>query len=171
MSASSPLLSNSDSNSSRKPATTNNKAAAPSAQAKGFLTLLGVSRIAFGLGCLLAPSLTLGILGVSTLSPEAALVARMFGGREIVIGEGLLLAERSAESARRVAADTKAQFAAGEEVRRAVWLNVATDSMDALAIIAAFLHGSLVDGVVLAKLFGGALFMLSTGLETAWLYP
>ena len=166
MSASSLLLSNSDS--SRKPATTNNKAAAPSALAKGLLTLLGVSRIAFGVGCLLAPSLTLGILGVLTLSPEAALVARMFGGREIVIGEGLLLAERSAESAR---ADTKAQLAAGEEVRRAVWLNVAMDSMDALAIIATFLHGSLVDGVVLAKLFGGALFMLSTGLETAWLYP
>ncbi|KAK4119450.1 hypothetical protein N657DRAFT_650100 [Parathielavia appendiculata] len=173
MSASSPLLSNSG-DSSRNPARANHtNAAAPSPLAKGLLTFLGVGRVVFGAGCLLAPALTLSILGVSTLSAEAALITRMFGAREIVIGKGLLLAERSAGFARRgnTAADTGVQFASREGVCRAIWVGVAADGLDALALVATFAMGSSVDGIAIARMLGAALIMVVTGLETAWLYP
>ncbi|KAK4122129.1 hypothetical protein N657DRAFT_646794 [Parathielavia appendiculata] len=104
-------------------------------------------------------------------------MTRFFGVREM--GGWLLLAERSAESARRRSSGAvaypsaaTAQLVRGEqEVRRAIWLNVATDSMDALTLAAVFMQGSLMDGVVLVKILGAALVMVAAVLETAWAYP
>ncbi|KAK0705484.1 hypothetical protein B0H67DRAFT_384904 [Lasiosphaeris hirsuta] len=138
----------------------------PTPFAKALLSILGISRSLFGVGLLLAPSLALGPLGITGLSAEAAVVTRMFGVREITIGSTLLLAERSAASKRGIPV---AHQAGREEVRRNIWLNVATDGMDLVFLACLFASGT-VSGDVLARTAVGAVAMLVLGVETAWLY-
>ncbi|KAK0657744.1 hypothetical protein B0T16DRAFT_453178 [Cercophora newfieldiana] len=161
MSASSPLLS-SGSNNSAKPKTIR----APSPLAKTLVNIVGITRAAFGVGCLLAPSYALQIVGItSALSPEASVVTRMFGVREIIVGEALLLAERSAAAKR----GTDAQEAGHEEVKRSIWLNVATDSLDIAALGFAFAQGIL-DNMTFGRLTLTAVLYAGMGLEAALLY-
>ena len=89
----------------------------------------------------------------------------MFGVREIIVGEWLLLAERSATAKR----GTAAQDAGSEEVKRAIWLNVATDSLDLVAVGLAFAQG-LLGGVTAAKMTGTAVVYAVMGAEAGWLW-
>ncbi|KAK4443186.1 hypothetical protein QBC34DRAFT_417532 [Podospora aff. communis PSN243] len=161
MSASSPLLNNSGANTN--PA---KSSSAPSPLAKTLLNIVGITRAAFGVGCLIAPSFALQIVGLSSsLSAEASIITRMFGVREIIVGEALLLADRSAKAKR----GTAAQEAGHEEVKRAIWLNIATDSLDVVALAFALAQGVL-DKVTIGKMTVTALLYAGMGLETAWLY-
>ncbi|KAK0631477.1 hypothetical protein B0T14DRAFT_501776 [Immersiella caudata] len=160
MSASSPLL---NANTSTNPAKTT---AAPSPLAKTLLNIIGITRAAFGVGCLLAPTFALQIVGISSpLSAEASIITRMFGVREIIVGEALLLADRSAKAKR----GTAAQEAGHEEVKRAIWLNVVTDALDVVALGFALAQGVL-DTATIGKMTVTALLYVGMGLETAWLY-
>ncbi|KAK5659607.1 hypothetical protein OQA88_811 [Cercophora sp. LCS_1] len=157
MADSTPLLNNGNTPATKKQ---------PTPLAKTLLSIIGITRAAFGVGCLLAPSFALKIVGVNAaLSPEASILTRMFGVREIVVGETLLLAERSASAKR----GTVAQVAGDEEVRRAIWLNVATDSLDVVALGFAFAQGIL-ETATIGQLVGTAVLYAGAGLGTAWLY-
>ncbi|KAK3325006.1 hypothetical protein B0H66DRAFT_547227 [Apodospora peruviana] len=136
----------------------------PSTIAKSLLTLVGSVRAVFGIGCLTVPSLAIQFIGLkpTSFSPEASLIVRQFGVREIVVGGFLLYAERK----RRAASPTNG----GDEVRRAIWWNVATDALDAVALVIAYGVGSLQGGAVFNKMLGTALVMVFLGVETAVLY-
>lgn len=139
------------------------RGAKPTSFAQGLLTTVGGLRVLFGLGCLAAPALALGFIGLqpAVFSPQASLIVRQFGVREIVIGGFLVHAEQKRRSA---------GGGGGAEIRRAIWWNVATDALDAVAIVAAHAQGSLDGGVVFWKMVGTALVMVAAGVETGWLY-
>ncbi|KAK1749542.1 hypothetical protein QBC47DRAFT_395637 [Echria macrotheca] len=139
---------------------------APSPLAKTLVNVIGITRAAFGVGCLLAPSYALKIVGLtSALSPEASIITRMFGVREIIVGEALLLAERSAAAKR----GTAEEEAGHEEVTRSIWLNVATDSLDVVALAFGFAQGSL-DTLATWKMVLTAVLYAGMGLEASLLY-
>lgn len=58
----------------------------------------------------------------------------------------------------------------GGEVRRAIWWNVATDALDAVALLVAYAQGSMEGGMVFGKMLGTALVMVVVGVETGWFY-
>jgi len=89
----------------------------------------------------------------------------MFGVREIIVGELLLLAERSASSKR----GTAAQDAGDGEVKRAIWLNVGTDGLDILAVGLALGQGVL-DWGTAGRLGGTAVLYAGMGVGLKWLY-
>lgn len=134
----------------------------PSRFTRGLVTFIGISRTIAGVGCLLAPSMTAKIFGFSTLSPEAALLARMFGAREIVIGEGLLLAEWTSQG-------RPHPKAAHQQVARAIWANVAIDGLDIVAVLLTLAVG-VADGVPVGKMAATAGLFVVLGLEAAWMY-
>jgi hypothetical protein len=103
--------------------------------------------------------------GFSTMSPEAALMARMFGAREIVIGEGLLLAERCESTSH----GTPHSQAAHQQVVRAIWANIATDGLDIVAVLLALVIG-MTDGVPVGKMVITAGLFVVLGLEAAWMH-
>lgn len=137
----------------------------PSRITRGLITFIGISRTLTGLGCLLVPTMTAKAFGFSTLSPEAALIARMFGAREIVIGEGLLLAERCESTSH----GTPHLQAAHQQVTRAIWANIATDGLDIVALLLT-LSAGMADGVPVGKMTVTAGLFVALGLEAAWMY-
>lgn len=144
---------------------------APSPLAKALLTFIGTTRAAFGIGCLVAPELAFQIVGLSSpLSAEASLIARQFGVREIVVGAGLLAAERQHTTA--TATATSGTPGQGAGLKRAVWLSAATDGLDlvALALAFAFSQEGVLDTATLAKMAGTAALYAAAGLQTAWWY-
>lgn len=157
---------------SSTPLSHNNQAMAnlnPSSLAKGLLTFVGLSRALFGVGCVVSPALGMKFLGLSNMSTDAAILCRMFGVREIIVGGFLVLAERGRQAIARRGSTVAQQSAAADEVRRAIWWNVATDGLDAVAIVISFGQDSL-DGPVFAKMVTTALVYFAAGLQTAWLY-
>lgn len=129
---------------------------------RGLITVIGVSRTLAGLGCLLAPAVTAKAFGFSTLSPEAALLTRMLGAREIVIGEGLLLAESASHG-------TPHLQAARQQVARGIWANIATDGLDIAAVLLTLVVG-MADGVPVGKMAATAGLFVVLGLEAVWMY-
>jgi len=159
MSVSSPLLNTNINPTTKAPS-------GPSPLAKTILSLMGFTRAAFGLTCLLVPTFALPLLGLtSPLSPAGSIITRMFGVREIIVGELLLLAERSASSKR----GTAAQDSGDGEVKRAIWLNVGTDGLDILAVGLALGQGML-DWGTAGRLGGTAVLYAGMGVGLRWLY-
>ncbi|KAK1830669.1 hypothetical protein QBC39DRAFT_353597 [Podospora conica] len=142
-----------------------NTAPQSSRLARGLVTFIGVSRTLAGVGCLLAPSMTATLFGFSTLSPEAALLARMFGAREIVIGEGLLLAERHQSTSH----GTPQMHAAHQQLVRAIWANIAKDGLDILAVLVTLGLG-MADEVPVGKMAATAGLFVGLGLGAVWMY-
>jgi hypothetical protein len=93
----------------------------------------------------------------------------MFGVREIVVGGFLLIAERGRQATAKRGGTVAQQGAGDDEVRRAIWWNVATDGLDAAAIAVSFAQDSL-EGPVFAKMLTTALVYFAAGLQTAWFY-
>ncbi|KAK0717565.1 hypothetical protein B0T26DRAFT_299349 [Lasiosphaeria miniovina] len=145
---------------------------APSPLAKALLTFIGTTRTAFGIGCLIAPELAFQVAGLSSpLSAEASLIARQFGVREIVVGAGLVLAERQHATSAAVGGGGGGQ---GDDtgLKRAIWLSAATDGLDLIALAFAFALSKegVLDGATLAKMAGTAALYAAAGLQTAWWY-
>jgi hypothetical protein len=148
--SSSPLLKNN---------TTGTAASKPSILGRGLVSLIGISRTVAGVGCLLAPTVTAKVFGFSSLSPEAALLTRMFGVREIVIGEGLLLAERYSST----------EAHAQQQVKRATWANVATDGLDLAAVLLTLWFG-VAEGLPLGMMSAMAGLFVGLGFGAVWAY-
>ena len=144
---------------------TRDAAPKPSLLAKSLVSFIGISRTVAGIGCLLAPMATAKILGFSTLSPEAALLTRMFGVREIVIGEGLLLAEKLVSTQRESAHSQPAQ----QQLSRAIWGNVLTDGLDIVAVLLTMGFG-VAEGLPLRIMSAIAGLFVVMGFEAAWVY-
>ncbi|KAK5662365.1 hypothetical protein OQA88_8275 [Cercophora sp. LCS_1] len=132
--------------------------ATPSPFAKGLLTFVGLIRAVYGVGCILAPALAVKFIGIANLSPEASILCRLFGVRDIVIGWLLLLAHAK-----------RTPISGDGEVRRAIWWNIVMDGLDALTLGLAFAQGDLEAGLF-GKMVGGSLLDLGMGLALAWSY-
>jgi hypothetical protein len=113
--------------------------------AKNTITALGAIRAIAGAGLLIAPQF-IGKLFHVPVTAQSALLARAVGTRDLVLGELLLTADRSAK-------DTK-------EMKRALWAGLATDALDIGATVFALASGHLTRTG--AGLFGGgaAAFLL-----------
>src|ERR1700761_6000400 len=83
-------------NPSNKPSTTDNSP--PPKPLSSFITTeitaLGLLRIVAGGACLLAPTLTGRIFHIP-IGPQSIILVRMFGIRDVVLGELLLTADKS----------------------------------------------------------------------------
>jgi hypothetical protein len=111
-------------------------------------TVSGAGRVAIGLGLAVAPRLALGALGFSDRGPAAVAVARIAGGRDIVLGAATLLALGDAE-----------------RLRAASLANAAVDAGDALTFASALASGD--DSVRDAGIRGLAAAVPAT-LAGAW---
>ncbi|KAK0713360.1 hypothetical protein B0T26DRAFT_717252 [Lasiosphaeria miniovina] len=142
---------------------------APSPLARTLLTFIGTTRAAFGICCLVAPELAFQIVGLSSpLSGAASLIARQFGVREIVIGAGLVVAERQHTTS--IAAGQGDRDSRG--LKRAIWLSAATDGLDlvALGLAFAFAEEGVLDTPMLCKMAETAALYAIAGLQIAWWY-
>jgi hypothetical protein len=88
------------------------------------INALAFGRISLGLACLVAPTFTLGLLKLP-IPANMTLIPRMFGGREIVVGEWTRSAKEDdkdgAEGGRR-------------ELTRGMRLNTLVDALDFAAV-------------------------------------
>lgn len=125
--------------------------AAASRLVTGCVTALGVLRIGVGAACIIAPQFTCNLFRLPA-SPQIALVTRLTGVRDIVLGELLLTANRSGEDKH-------------HELKRTLWANVATDVVDVGSCAVALYTGAV--GRTAAGLFGGgAVLFVLLGVES-----
>ena len=122
----------------RNPGTAAPEAASGERAARGIGTAMALGRIAIGLGLAVAPAPALRALGFRRSSPATTVVARIAGGRDIVLGAVTLLSRDDPE---RLAAASLA--------------NAAVDAGDALTFAAALrgeeeLHPAALRGVAAA---------------------
>jgi uncharacterized protein DUF4267 len=94
--------------------------------AKGVGLASGAGRLAIGIGLFAAPAIALRGLGFGAPDPKTLAVARIAGGRDLVMGVETLVA---------VAAEDP------ERLRRATLYNAIADTGDALAFAAALASG------------------------------
>jgi hypothetical protein len=94
--------------------------------AKAFSLASGLGRLAIGAGLFSAPRFALRTLGFSDATDATVAVARIAGGRDLVMG-----------------AETLAALAAGDRdrLRRANFLNAGADTGDAVTFAAAYRAG------------------------------
>lgn len=69
-------------------------------------------------------------------------MARLFGGREVVLGELLITAE-----------DKNSPTGGRREIKRALWANIGADTIDVCSVIFAVATGTM--GKIPGVLFGG----------------
>ncbi|EUC46995.1 hypothetical protein COCMIDRAFT_3990 [Bipolaris oryzae ATCC 44560] len=79
---------------------------------------LALLRIGFGVSCLLAPRFTFGLFRIDVPAAYAVL-PRLFGGREIMLGELLL-----------TAGNNKLPDGGRREIKRALWAGIGADIID-----------------------------------------
>lgn len=113
---------------------------------------LSYMRIATGAACLIAPQLTCALFKYN-VPIGSALIVRMGGARDIVMGELLLTAE-----------DKNAPDGGRREMKRAIWTGLAADAMDVGSLVYAVAKGHV--GRPTGGIFGfGAVVFMGLG---AW---
>lgn len=112
------------------------------------ITTLAALRIVTGAASLLAPRTTGSMFGLS-ISPESAVLGRLFAVRDVVIGS--LLWTAKSENERR------------NEVKRALWANVVTDSVDVCSCLLAAADGTM-DKNAAGLVVGGAVLFIIFGV-------
>jgi hypothetical protein len=139
----------------------------------GLITTLSSLRALAGFSCILAPTFTgtLFRLPIPATSTNAVLL-RLFGVRDAVIGELLWTVRPAAASVAgertKIAADEGAGSAATaraerKELKRILWANVATDGLDLVCVAVALGRGAL-GRPAAACVGGGAATFLVMGL-------
>jgi hypothetical protein len=108
---------------------------------------------------LVSPEHSADFFGVP-LTPETTIVGRLFGGRDLVLGALLWSARANAASAVSTSIASKLSDVASKrdmtaELRRALFISIATDLMDVCSCIAGALDGR-VSGRAMGFLGGGA---------------
>ncbi|SPO03033.1 uncharacterized protein DNG_05714 [Cephalotrichum gorgonifer] len=94
---------------------------APPSTYRALARAVGAARLLFGASCLLAPAFTMSLLRIP-LAGTATTFVRVFGVRDLVLGDLLLLATSSSGDP-----DGRARRA---EVMRLLWAGVAVDLLD-----------------------------------------
>lgn len=113
---------------------------------------LAYMRIATGAACLVAPQFTCALFRLN-IPVGSALLVRMIGARDGVLGELLLTAE-----------DRNAPDGGRRELRRAIWAGMAADAIDIGSLVYAVAKGHV--GKPTGGLFGaGAIVFMGLG---AW---
>jgi hypothetical protein len=113
---------------------------------------LAYTRIAAGAACVIAPQFTCTLFKYN-VPIGSALLVRMFGARDAVIGELLLTAQ-----------DKNAPDGGRREMRRALWANIAADAFDIGSVAYAVAKGHV--GKSTGGLLGaGAMVFIGLG---AW---
>ncbi|KAF2020895.1 hypothetical protein BU24DRAFT_416557 [Aaosphaeria arxii CBS 175.79] len=118
--------------------------------ASGTLKTLSVMRIVLGASTLVAPRWTCALF-FYPLPATAGVLARLFGIREVVLGELLYTAE-----------DKTAADGGKREIKRALWANMASDAVDLGSVTFALATGTL-GRIPSAAFAGGAIFALVLG--------
>ncbi|KAF2800130.1 hypothetical protein K505DRAFT_320640 [Melanomma pulvis-pyrius CBS 109.77] len=117
-----------------------------SATSLGAIKALSILRIALGASVLIAPRWSSALFRLP-IPAEMAVIARLFGGREVVLGELLLTAQ-----------DKNSPTGGRREMKRALWANIGADSLDVCSVIFAVATGTM--GKVPGALFGGGAAVL-----------
>lgn len=97
------------------------------------VTALAVLKVAFGLGCLLAPRLTSTLLLLDPVSAQAAVVTRLYGGAVASLGYLLWVVGR---------AHARGE-ASTQVLRHVVAVNIAADAADVMSCMAGYATGAL----------------------------
>ncbi|ORY08447.1 hypothetical protein BCR34DRAFT_603533 [Clohesyomyces aquaticus] len=118
--------------------------------ASGAIKALAILRGAIGVGCLIAPHWSCALFRYP-IPASGAVITRLLGAREIVLGELLFTAE-----------DKTSHDGGRREIRRALWANMASDGIDVFSILFGVATGTMgkVPGSLLA---GGAIAFLGLG--------
>ena len=117
-----------------------------------------VLRAISGAACLFTPKLV-GELFQLSIAPQDMILARLFGVRDAVLG-GLLWTAKDA---------FRTTDATQSEIRRALWANIITDSVDLCSCLVGLIDGTM--SVPSAALVGGGAFVFAllgiVGLKSA----
>ncbi|KAL4878127.1 hypothetical protein BJY04DRAFT_221484 [Aspergillus karnatakaensis] len=126
--------------------------------------LLSLSRITVGVGFLTIPQ-HFATLFSMPFTPEAAIGCRMAGGRDIVLGSLLYLAQSSPKSSSTAVDEKKTatNLIRSNAVRTALLAGIVCDALDVLCCIWCYADGSL-PGKPAVLLGGGAGLLLDLGL-------
>ena len=105
------------------------------------IKILGIHRVALGAFCLIAPRFSCALFQFPV--PAAySIMPRLFGVRDLVLGELLLTAE-----------DKNSSGGGKREIKRALWANIGTDCVDLASIAFGVATGTF--GKTPALIFGG----------------
>lgn len=117
--------------------------------------LLAVLKVAFGLGCLLAPGLAHTALLLAPPSPQAAVVTRLYGGAVVSLGYLLWAQNRacfrppsSSSSPTSTLASSSGEgvvqrSVSVEMLKHVVAVNIAADAVDVVSCTAGYISGAL----------------------------
>ncbi|KAF2468518.1 uncharacterized protein BDR25DRAFT_344244 [Lindgomyces ingoldianus] len=121
-----------------------------SSTSSGAIRALSILRIAVGAGCLIAPRWTCALFQFP-IAASVSVMPRLFGGRDLVLGELLMTAE-----------DENAHDGGRREIKRALWAGIGTDAIDIGAIAFGVATGTVgkLPGAIFA---GGAVAFIGLG--------
>jgi hypothetical protein len=135
--------------------------ATPSPLGVGLANSLSYLRLGVGLACVAAPTFTCKIFQL-TIAPNSvqSTLARLFGGRDIVLAELLWFVRPKGGDKNTMSPNTVEER---RELRRILWANVASDTMD-IAVLAFAASKGAISKPAAACLGGGAVSFLALGL-------
>ncbi|KAF2193397.1 hypothetical protein K469DRAFT_712153 [Zopfia rhizophila CBS 207.26] len=102
---------------------------------------LSILRIAVGASCLIAPRFSCALFQFP-IPAAMSVMPRLFGVRDLVLGELLLTAE-----------DKNGPDRGRREIKRALWAGIGTDAVDIASILVGVVTGTV--GRIPAAIFGG----------------
>ncbi len=145
--------------------TSANPSGIPSTLSATCTTFVGAGRAITGFSCIVAPLTTVGMFFLD-VPPSAALVCRLLGVRELVIGSlTLVTARRQAAAARAGAAEGAVKETA--HLRTVLWANIINDAEDVVICLFGVMAGSLKWEPALA-FGGGAALLVALGDMALW---
>lgn len=130
-----------------------------SALTTNIIRTIAVLRLSLGSASLTVPHSAIPLFGIP-LTSDSAILARLFGIRELVLG-GLLWAARPHSDAARK--NTSLDVDRGQELRRVLLAGLVVDAVDVCSCAVGALNGTL-DGPAIGLVGGGALVAVALGL-------
>jgi hypothetical protein len=124
---------------------------------KPLVSFISLGRAIFGAAVVCAPITTCSIFGI-TITPTGAMLAEMFGAREVALGILLYTAKN------RLIASTPSEVKnSTKEVKRLLWAGIGVDTFDFICFTGVLLAGT-VDKIGFAMLAGPAVGLVGIQL-------